>query len=63
MEHKSCGILFSENIVTTTNFFRLGKDHWGKRYYLMQPLSNKTIKEIRRCVLMGIGLRVLTKYL
>ena len=45
------------------DFIRLGKDLNGKRRYLYQPLSVENLKEIRACVLKGIGLTILTKHL
>lgn len=45
------------------DFFRQGKDFSGKRQYLMTPLSNDNLKQIRLCVLRALGLSTLTKHL
>ena len=41
----------------------LGKDRHGKRIYQYQRLPEEILKEVRRCVLHGMGLSKLTKFL
>lgn len=43
--------------------FRDGRDENGKRIYSQKPLSNEHIKQIKRCVLNGLGMQLLTKHL
>lgn len=45
------------------NLVRLGKDRSGKRMYLTTPQSRENVSAIRRCVLAGVGLSMLTKHL
>jgi mRNA interferase MazF len=45
------------------DLLRLGKDRQGKRIYQMEQLPDELMKEVRRCVLHGLGLSSLTKHL
>jgi len=45
------------------NFLNLGKDNNGKRIYQYQHLPDDLFREVRRCVLHGLGLSTLTKHL
>jgi uncharacterized protein YifN (PemK superfamily) len=56
------------DMVTTVGFYRLdlvrlGKDRSGKRIYRWDRLSAEQLKQVRKCVLNGIGLAGLTKHL
>jgi uncharacterized protein YifN (PemK superfamily) len=42
---------------------RLGKDEFGKRSYLLEPLDEATIRAIRACLLRALGLSTLTNSL
>ncbi|TNE38231.1 MAG: type II toxin-antitoxin system PemK/MazF family toxin [Alphaproteobacteria bacterium] len=45
------------------DLLRLGKDRNGKRIYQMSILPDEMLKEVRKCVLHGMGLSSLTKHL
>lgn len=45
------------------DFYRLGKDRSGKRIYYYSLLDKETMNLIHSCVLTGLGMRNLTKYL
>jgi mRNA interferase MazF len=45
------------------DLLRLGKTENGKRKYQMQVISGAQMKDVRRCVLHGLGLSNLTKHL
>lgn len=45
------------------DFLRLGKTDEGKRKYQYSALPDEILKLVRRCVLHGMGLSVLTKHL
>jgi mRNA interferase MazF len=42
---------------------RTGRDHTGKRKYLTRLISAEQLKEIRKCVLNGLGMPSLTNHL
>ena len=46
-----------------TDLLRLGKDSDGKRRYQKETLSPDTLRQVRRCVLHGLGLSELTRQL
>ena len=61
----SDGVWVKGDIICAVGFQRLdlirtGKDRNGRRIYLDQPLSDGIIKQIRVCVLNGLGLSALT---
>jgi uncharacterized protein YifN (PemK superfamily) len=65
---KSNGVWVKGDMVNAVGFhridlFRLGKDLGGKRRYLLTPLSNDNLRQIRLCILKAIGLSHLTNYL
>ena len=45
------------------DLLRLGKDGSGKRIYQLKTLPDDMMREVRRCVLHGMGLSALTKHL
>lgn len=45
------------------DFIRFGKDKNGKRLYYFDTLSNEQMKTVRKCVLHGLGLSILTSHL
>jgi len=45
------------------DFLRLGKTHLGKRIYQFNVLPEEMLRDVRRCVLHGMGLSALTKHL
>lgn len=45
------------------DFIRLGKDKSGKRLYRFDILTSDQMKNVKKCVLMGLGLTPLTKHL
>ena len=45
------------------DFINFGKDAAGKRRYYYSTLSSENIRRIRACILGGLGLAHLTKYL
>jgi uncharacterized protein YifN (PemK superfamily) len=45
------------------DLIRLPKDFRGQRQYRFDPVSAEQIKQIRECVLRGMGLSILTKHL
>lgn len=45
------------------DLIRVGKANTGKRLYRYETLSNEIIKQIRECVLKGLGMSILTKHL
>lgn len=45
------------------NLVRIGKDASGKRLYYTQRLGDEQMREIRRCVLHGLGMSYLAEYL
>ena len=56
------------DMIYTASFMRLDfiksdKAKSGKRIYIYKPLDCETIKTVEKCVLNGIGLAGLTKYL
>jgi uncharacterized protein YifN (PemK superfamily) len=56
------------DMVVSVGFHRLdlirtGKDRTGKRSYYFKKLSDQDFKKVRACVLHGLGLSILTKYL
>ncbi len=64
----SDGVWVKGDMINSVGFHRLdlivtGKSNSGKRQYYYHVLSNEQIKEIRCCVLRGIGLTALTTHL
>lgn len=64
----SHGVWVKGDMVAAVGFHRLdfisfGKSKSGKRRYYYSTLSPQNLKKIRSCVLHGIGLSSLTKYL
>jgi uncharacterized protein YifN (PemK superfamily) len=45
------------------DLFRLGKDAEGSQNYLLEPLPDDVLTEVRGCVLAGLGLNRLTRHL
>jgi uncharacterized protein YifN (PemK superfamily) len=45
------------------DFIRLGKNQEGQRLYRLDTLPEEDMKAIRKCILSGLGLISLTKYL
>jgi mRNA interferase MazF len=45
------------------DLIRLGKDRQGKRIYRMDFLTDDQMKQIKTCVLRGLGMSGLTKHL
>ena len=45
------------------DLIRLGKDVNGKRIYRFEVLTDEQLKEIKACVLKGLGMATLTKHL
>jgi mRNA interferase MazF len=45
------------------DLIRLGKDRGGKRIYRMEAISPEQLKQIKTCVLRGLGMSILTKHL
>jgi mRNA interferase MazF len=45
------------------NLIRLGKNHDGTRIYRMDTISDAQMKEVKCCILRGLGMSVLTKHL
>jgi hypothetical protein len=45
------------------NLIRIGKDRDGKRIYRLDTISEKQMKEVKCCVLRGLGMTHLTKWL
>jgi mRNA interferase MazF len=45
------------------DLIRLGKDRGGKRIYRMDVISAEQLKQIKTCILRGLGMSVLTKHL
>ena len=45
------------------DLIRLGKDRDGRRIYRMDTISDEQMKIVRCCVLRGLGMSALTKYL
>ena len=45
------------------DLFRTGRSENGKRTYYYNTLSNDTMKQVRACVLHGLGLTFLTQHL
>ena len=65
---ESDGVWVKGDMVYSVGFhrldlIRLGKDRGGKRIYLYKPLSVDNIREIRACILKGMSMSALTKYL
>ena len=65
---QSDGIWVKGDMVNAVGFHRLdliriGKDRFGKRVYLYRPLAAEVLREVRQCVLRGIGLSTLTRHL
>jgi uncharacterized protein YifN (PemK superfamily) len=65
---KSDGVWVKGDMVNVVGFhrlelIRLGKDQDGRRQYLLEPLSDDTIKKIRSCLLHSLGLSTLTNSL
>jgi mRNA interferase MazF len=58
---QSDGIWVKGDMINTVAFHRLdlvrlGRDGTGKRKYLLEPLSDDTLRRIRNCVLKAMGL-------
>jgi len=65
---QSKGVWVKGDMVNTVgfhrlDFIRLGKTPQGKRKYLYEPLDKQQIKQVRACVLKGLGLSQLTIHL
>ncbi len=45
------------------DLLNLGKDKNGKRIYQTKVLPDDLFKEVKRCVLHGLGFSILTKHL
>lgn len=45
------------------DFITMGKDPFGKRRYYYDTLPPEALKQVRSCVLHGLGLSTLTKHL
>jgi mRNA interferase MazF len=45
------------------DLIRLGKDRDGRRVYRMDTISDEQMKIVKCCVLRGLGMSALTKYL
>jgi mRNA interferase MazF len=45
------------------NLIRLGKQRDGKRIYRMDTITGEQMKQVKCCVLRGLGMSVLTKHL
>jgi len=64
----SDGIWLKGDMVYSVGFHRLdliriGKDPGGKRLYRMDTITDKQMKEVKSCVLKGLGMSHLTKHL
>jgi mRNA interferase MazF len=64
----SDGIWVKGDMIYSVGFHRLdlirmGKDHQGQRIYRMETLSAEQMKKVKSCILSGLGLSTLTKYL
>ena len=67
-ENMSKTVWIKGDMINTVGFhridlIRLGKDHYGKRSYSYYVLDDKTMEMVQRCILNGLGLSRLTKYL
>ena len=65
-DHSHCWV--KADMVCAVGFHRLdlvriGKDASGKRLYYTQRLGDEQMREIRRCVLHGLGMSYLAEYL
>jgi mRNA interferase MazF len=65
---ESNGIWVKGDMVYSIGFHRLdlirtGKDRAGKRIYRMDTISEAQMKQVKSCVLRGLGMSTLTKYL
>lgn len=65
---KSDGLWVKGDMVYAVGFHRLdlirtGKDRYGKRTYYYATLNDAQMRGVQACVLHGIGLSRLTKYL
>ena len=65
---ESNGVWLKGDMVYTVGFHRLnlitvGKDVTGKRHYYYHTLGRNDLRRVRACVLNGLGLQGLTKYL
>jgi len=45
------------------DFIRLGKDRFGNRLYRYETVGEGNLRKVRKCVLSGMGLSILTKHL
>jgi uncharacterized protein YifN (PemK superfamily) len=64
----SDGIWLKGDMVYSVGFhrldlIRLGKDRAGKRVYRTDPITPEQMKEVKCCVLRGLGMSALTKHL
>jgi len=65
---RSDGIWIKGDMIYSVGFHRLdmiraGKDRAGKRLYYYDTVSGEQLKRAKKCVLCGLGLATLTKYL
>jgi uncharacterized protein YifN (PemK superfamily) len=65
---RSDGVWLKGDMIYAVGFhrldlIRLGKDRAGKRLYRYDLLSEDQMKQIKICVLRGLGMSVLTKHL
>jgi uncharacterized protein YifN (PemK superfamily) len=65
---ESNGIWVKGDMVYSIGFHRLdlirtGKDQAGKRIYRMDTISEAQMKQVKSCVLRGLGMSTLTKHL
>ncbi len=65
---KSDGVWVKGDMIYATGFHRLdlirtGKNREGKRTYRFDTLSADQMKQIKSCVLKGLGMSILTKHL
>ena len=66
--YDSEGLWVKGDMVNAVGFHRLdlistGKDRSGVRQYYTHCLNEETLKQVYRCVLHGMGISALTKYL
>ena len=62
------GIWIKGDMIYSVGFHRLdlirmGKDRSGKRTYRYDTISDEQMKTAKKCVLKGLGLATLTKYM
>jgi mRNA interferase MazF len=65
---RSDGIWLKGDMIYSVGFhrldlIRLGKDQAGKRIYRMNTITPEQMKEVKCCVLRGLGMSILTKHL